>query len=85
MPEPTGEAIPGTPWNWSQLVQRADEDVCVIGDLLLRRTRLGLVLSDGAAALLPELLQRLAHKGWTDNTARGYLEDWQRQHALPAP
>lgn len=64
------------------------EDVVHLDDLMLRRTRLGLVLADGGQALLPELktlCQPLL--GWTDarwdqEQAR-YLDIRNRAYALP--
>lgn len=50
------DAVPGTTTPWAELHWALrHEQVRFLDDLLLRRTRLGLLLPDGAAALLPAL------------------------------
>ena len=67
-------AVPGTPTLWAELRWAARaEAVCGLDDLLLRRVRIGLVLPNGAAALLPQLRAIVQPElGWDDAT-------WQTQ------
>jgi glycerol-3-phosphate dehydrogenase len=68
--------VPGTPYLWAELAHAARaEAVVTLADLLLRRVRMGLLLRDGGAALLPRvrsLCQPLL--GWSD-------ERWEREEA----
>ena len=84
------EAIGVTPTTWAELrwAFRA-EDVMHLEDAMLRRTRLGLLLREGGAAILPrvrEIAQEEA--GWDDARWRGEEERYRaliaRCHALPA-
>jgi glycerol-3-phosphate dehydrogenase len=81
--------IGATPYSWAELRWAArHEQVVHLEDLLLRRTRLGLVAEDGAQALLPRVLAICREElGWDDATCAAeqarYLERWQRQHAPP--
>lgn len=83
------ERIPGTDTSWAELRWAArSEAVRHLPDLLLRRTRLGLLLRAGGAAHLgriraicqPEL-------GWTDarweDEAAAYRAHWTLHHGLP--
>jgi glycerol-3-phosphate dehydrogenase len=83
------EAIPGTETLWVELRWAVrSEAVLHLEDLLLRRTRLGLLLREGGAAQMgriraicqPEL-------GWDDTRweteQSAYLAHWQRHHGLP--
>ncbi|HOT93422.1 MAG TPA: glycerol-3-phosphate dehydrogenase/oxidase [Anaerolineae bacterium] len=81
--------IPGTQTLWAELRWAARaEGVIHLDDLLLRRTRLGLLLPEGAAALLPEI-RRICQPelGWDDARwdaeCAAYLELWQRAYSLP--
>ena len=70
------EAIPGTLTPWAELRWAARaEGVAHLDDLLLRRIRLGLLLREGGAALLPRV-RRICQPelGWDD--AR-----WEREEA----
>ncbi|WP_374511524.1 glycerol-3-phosphate dehydrogenase/oxidase [Niveibacterium sp.] len=62
------DAIGGTASVWAELRHAARrEQVRHLDDLLLRRTRLGLLLRDGAAAILPRLRTIVAQElGWND-------------------
>jgi len=62
------ECIPGTQTLWIELPLAArHEAVEHLDDLLLRRTRLGLLLPNGALALLERIRLRCApHLGWSD-------------------
>ncbi len=83
------QTIGPTPHLWCELRYAAqDEAVTNLGDLLLRRTRLGLLLPQGGAALLnpirPLVQQAL---GWTDSRwgeeCEHYRAHWQAVHAPP--
>ncbi|MFL1484978.1 glycerol-3-phosphate dehydrogenase/oxidase [Marinobacter sp. LN3S78] len=83
------EEVPGTSYLWAELHWTArQESVVHLDDLLLRRTRLGLILPDGARALLPTLRQRLsADLGWSVDTWQAeierYLHLWRTSYYLP--
>jgi glycerol-3-phosphate dehydrogenase len=83
------ERIPGTETAWAELRWAARcEAVQHLDDLLLRRTRIGLLLRDGGAAHLerirvicqPELGWSAAH--WAHEEA-AYRASWTLQHGLP--
>ncbi len=82
-------AIPGTHTLWAELRWAArQEGVVHLDDLLLRRTRLGLLKRDGGKALL-ERIRTICQPelGWDDatwaaETAR-YLTLWQEHYSLP--
>ncbi|MDX1589428.1 MAG: glycerol-3-phosphate dehydrogenase/oxidase [Oleiphilaceae bacterium] len=83
------EAIGSTDTLWAELVWSArNERVQYLDDLLLRRTRLGLLLPEGAAAWLPAIRERCqAALGWDDSRwdreeAR-YLALWRDAYSLP--
>ncbi len=66
------------------------ESVIHLDDLLLRRTRLGLLLKNGAEALFPELQEICRQEmGWDDtrwqNEVSRYRRIWQKHYSLPAP
>ncbi|HQE91465.1 MAG TPA: glycerol-3-phosphate dehydrogenase/oxidase [Anaerolineae bacterium] len=81
--------VPGTPTLWAELRWAARaEGVIHLDDLLLRRTRLGLLLPEGGAPLLDDI-RRICQPelGWDD--ARWDAEDaayrdlWRRAYSLP--
>lgn len=81
--------IPGARILWAELrwASRA-EAVAHLDDLLLRRVRLGLLLPNGGAALLPQVRAVCqAELGWDDARweaeAAAYLALWQRCYSLP--
>ena len=83
------EPIPGTHTLWAELRWAArSEQVCHLDDLLLRRTRLGLLLPQGGAAIFPAL-QRICQQelGWTaerwQSEQTRYQELWRRCYSLP--
>jgi len=48
--------IPTTPFCWAELIWSCQHEMVIhLDDLLLRRTRLGLLLADGAARLMPQI------------------------------
>ncbi|MFC4258983.1 glycerol-3-phosphate dehydrogenase/oxidase [Marinobacter lacisalsi] len=83
------EGIPGSPYLWAELRWSArNESIVHLDDLLLRRSRLGLILPEGARSLLPELRRRLARElVWTDERWQQeidrYLALWREAYYLP--
>jgi glycerol-3-phosphate dehydrogenase len=83
------ERLPGTETAWAELRWAARrEAVSHLDDLLLRRTRLGLLLRDGATAHMDRIRAICQPElGWDD--ARWAQEDaayrahWTRHHGLP--
>ncbi|MES2488929.1 MAG: glycerol-3-phosphate dehydrogenase/oxidase [Pseudomonadota bacterium] len=81
------EMIEGTPYCWAELHWAArHEQVHQLDDLLMRRTRIGLVMVNGGLEILPRVkeicMAELAwdEARWNAESAR-YLELWQRNHA----
>ncbi|WP_420473544.1 glycerol-3-phosphate dehydrogenase/oxidase [Noviherbaspirillum sp. ST9] len=81
--------IPGTETLWAELRWAARaEAVLHLEDLLLRRTRIGLLLRDGGAAHLSRI-RRICQPelGWSDQRWHAeqdaYLALWQRHYGLP--
>lgn len=86
---PVNPSSSGNDLIWAELYWACgQEDVQHLDDLLLRRTRLGLIMPDGAQTLLPELRQHCQPLlGWDDSRwareeAR-YLEIRNQAYALP--
>ena len=83
------ERIPGTETAWAELRWAArSEAVLHLDDLLLRRTRLGLLLRDGGAAHLARIRAICQPElGWDDvHWAReetAYRTHWTLHHSLP--
>ncbi len=83
------ELIPGTETMWVELRWAARyESVLQLEDLLLRRTRLGLLLKNGGVECLPRI--RTICQGelkWDDTRwnveQAAYLELWKKNYALP--
>lgn len=81
--------IPGTRTLWAELRWAARaEQVIHLDDLLLRRTRLGLVLPEGGADLLPFALLICAEElGWDETRkaqeSQSYCQLWQECYGLP--
>ena len=83
------EPIPGTLTLWAELRWAArTEQVCHLDDLLLRRTRLGLLLPQGGAVIFPALEQICRQElgwsaqRWQSEQAR-YQDLWRRCYSLP--
>ncbi len=75
---------------WAELIWSAKyEQVMHLDDLLMRRTRIGNVLPEGARELLPKIKQLCApYLSWNDNKwqqeiAR-YMAIWHRAYSLPS-
>jgi glycerol-3-phosphate dehydrogenase len=83
------ERIASTPYTWAELRWSArHEQVVHLEDLLMRRTRIGLVLTQGGRDLLPEIRATVQDElGWDDARweaeETGYLAMWQQRHAPP--
>ncbi|KZK91255.1 MULTISPECIES: glycerol-3-phosphate dehydrogenase/oxidase [unclassified Pseudovibrio] len=82
--------ISGTNRIWAELEWAVmHEEVVHLDDLLLRRTRIGLVLEEGGAALAGELETRLRDKlgwsmdKWQDEWSR-YRKIWRDHYSLPS-
>ncbi|WP_092008552.1 glycerol-3-phosphate dehydrogenase/oxidase [Marinobacter daqiaonensis] len=81
--------VPTTEYLWAELHWAAShESVIHLDDLLLRRTRLGLILPGGGVDLLAELKQRLQPDlGWDDDhwaaEEQRYLTLWRTACFLP--
>ena len=75
---------------WAELAFAAEHELVLhLDDLLLRRTRLGLLLAAGALAELPRIRQLCqARLGWDDarwaREQQDYLSLWQRSYSLPS-
>ncbi|MGQ9556832.1 MAG: glycerol-3-phosphate dehydrogenase/oxidase [Desulfurispora sp.] len=84
------DLIAGTPYTWRELAHVAAREMVVhLDDLLLRRLRLGILLPDGGAALLPVIKERvLALLGWNEDRwqeeVNRYLKLRQSAYSLPA-
>ena len=82
-----GERIAATPFTWAGVLHAIrHEQVVHLSDLMLRRTRLGLVVERGGEDLLPRMRDLCQPElGWDDarwtQEQHDYLDDWQRQHA----
>jgi glycerol-3-phosphate dehydrogenase len=82
------EKIPGTATLWAELRYAAQNEAVVhLEDLMLRRTRIALLLENGGKSILPQIrtiCQPLL--GWNDEKwsreERDYLETWQRFYGV---
>jgi glycerol-3-phosphate dehydrogenase len=83
------DVIPGTDYLWAELRWSClAEGVCHLDDLLLRRTRLGLILPRGGESILPMVKQIcLPELGWSEarwqHEHAEYLALWERCYSLP--
>ncbi len=84
-----GEKVGASETLWAELALAAEQELVLhLDDLLLRRTRLGLLLPRGAATELPQVRQICQSRlGWNDTRWQyeetRYLELWQRCYSLP--
>ncbi len=84
------ESVGATDTLWAELAFAAEHELVLhLDDLLLRRTRLGLLLANGGAAFLPRIQQVCQGRlGWSDERwqqeQQQYLSLWQRCYSLPA-
>ncbi|QLC74476.1 glycerol-3-phosphate dehydrogenase/oxidase [Pseudomonas sp. LPB0260] len=85
------ECLPGTQTLWAELAWAAQGELVLhLDDLLLRRTRIGLLLPGGAGAQLPRIRQLCqARLGWDDarwgQEECDYLALWRACYSLPEP
>lgn len=84
------DIIPGTYTSWAELRWcAANEQVEHLDDLMLRRTRLGLLLKSGGEDLLPQIKTVCQpelgwdDRRWTEETER-YCAIWNRHYSLPS-
>jgi glycerol-3-phosphate dehydrogenase len=83
------ECVGATETLWAELAFAAEHELVLhLDDLLLRRTRLGLLLAGGAVAELPRIRQLCQVRlGWDDKRwtleQQNYLSLWQRCYSLP--
>ncbi|NNN23975.1 glycerol-3-phosphate dehydrogenase/oxidase [Pseudomonas nitroreducens] len=74
---------------WAELAWAAEGELVLhLDDLLLRRTRIGLLLADGGAAELPRIRALCQRRlGWDDarwkQEEQDYLELWRRSYSVP--
>lgn len=83
------QLVGDTPYRWAELRWAARREAVIhLEDLMMRRTRLGLVAERGGEAYLPRILDICAQElGWSatrcaDEAGR-YRADWQTRHAVP--
>lgn len=82
--------ISGLPAIWGELKFAAAAEAALhLDDLLLRRTRIGMLLPQGARALLPEIRKMVQQEiGWSDtiwnNEETRYLQIWENYYS-PQP
>jgi glycerol-3-phosphate dehydrogenase len=82
------ERVAGTPYLWGELRWAARHEAVVhLSDLLLRRTRIGLLLPKGGAGLLDRVASICREElGWDESRLAversRYLDLWRRQHAV---
>ncbi len=89
MPADDLQSIANTPYTWAELRWAARHEAVVhLVDLMMRRTRLGLVCADGGSEYLPRILEICRDElGW--DAARCTAEDdayrqyWRHRHAPP--
>ena len=81
MPGEDHRQIADTPFTWAELRWSArNERVRHLDDLMLRRTRLGLLLPEGGREWMPEILARVSPElGWSADRAEAEIERYQRQ------
>ena len=85
------ECVGATQTLWAELAHAASHELVLsLDDLLLRRTRLGLLLAQGGAAELPRVREVCQTRlGWSDaqwdEQQQRYLLLWQQCYSLPAP
>ncbi len=80
-------AIPGTETLWAELRWAAGHEGAVhLDDIMIRRTRLGILAPEGGAGLLPRIREAIQpaagwdHLRWEEETTR-YLEIWRNAYS----
>ncbi|UTW08441.1 glycerol-3-phosphate dehydrogenase/oxidase [Pseudomonas benzenivorans] len=83
--------LAGTDTHWAELAWAAQHELVLhLDDLLLRRTRIGLLLAGGGEAQMPRIRQLCQGRlGWDDGRwtqeERDYLALWRQCYSLPQP
>jgi glycerol-3-phosphate dehydrogenase len=83
------DTVPGTPALWAEIRWAArDEGVTHLEDLMLRRSRLGVLLEDGGAHVLPGVRAKAqAELGWSDARWQAeetkYFAVWRAAYRVP--
>ena len=83
--------LAGTDTLWAELAWAAQHELVLhLDDLLLRRTRIGLLLAGGGEAQMPRIRQLCQGRlGWDDGRwaqeERDYLALWRQCYSLPQP
>jgi len=83
------ECIGASTTLWAELALACDDELVLqLDDLLLRRTRIGLLLAGGAAAELPRIRALCQPRlGWSDarweEQQQRYLALWRQCYSLP--
>ncbi len=90
MPSDELKLIPSTQTLWAELRWALrHEQVAHLDDLLLRRTRLGLLMPLGAEECLPTIRAMALDEDWTEarweSEVVRYRDIWQRYYSVPAP
>lgn len=88
-PEEASERVGQSPYSWAELRWALrHEQVVHLADLLMRRTRIGLVMKEGGQEILPRL-EKICREEldwdavrWAEER-QAYLNDWKRHHAPP--
>ncbi|RZU45153.1 glycerol-3-phosphate dehydrogenase [Fluviicoccus keumensis] len=88
MPSSELVVIPGSKTLWAELRWALRyEQVQHLDDLMLRRTRLGLLYPEGGAALLPTIRMMALDEDWTEerwaSELQRYQDIWARYYSLP--
>jgi glycerol-3-phosphate dehydrogenase len=85
------DAVPGTRTSWAELRWAARaEGIVHLSDLMLRRSRVGLVLPRGGVEVMGDVRTRVQGElGWSDERwlaeEAAYFELWRFAHRMPAP
>ncbi|MGY4532850.1 glycerol-3-phosphate dehydrogenase [Pseudomonas sp. TE3786] len=85
------DCVAATDTLWAELAFAAEHELVLhLDDLLLRRSRIGLLLAQGGAEHLPRIRELCqARLGWNDQRWQAeqqqYLSLWQRCYSLPTP
>ena len=87
-PDADLEAIPGTDTIWAELSFAAGEQVRHLGDLLLRRVRLGMILPQGGGPFMEKIRSLIAPcLPWDDQRWQQEIQDyrklWKKHYTCP--
>lgn len=88
-PAEASESVGQSPYSWAELRWALrHEQVVHLADLLMRRTRIGLVVKQGGQEILPRLEKMCREElAWDEarwiEERQTYLNDWKRHHVPP--